>query len=84
MLVDFSFHYFRFLLEPKAPLQMPAYNEDNVIRGGFGRTFRRIMCHATTGIRRHANSETCVRTRRCFSRLFRRVRRNQQEPGLLG
>jgi hypothetical protein len=25
---------------------MPAYNKGNVIRGGFGSTFRRIVCHA--------------------------------------
>ena len=46
MLVDFSFHHFRFHLEPKAPLHMPAYNKGNVIRGGFGSTSRRIVCHA--------------------------------------
>jgi hypothetical protein len=27
----FSFHHFRFHLEPKAPLRMPAYNKSNVI-----------------------------------------------------
>jgi hypothetical protein len=32
----FLFHHFRFHLEPKAPLHMPAYNKGNVIRGGFG------------------------------------------------
>jgi len=42
----FSLHHFRFHLEPKAPLHMPAYNKGNVIRGGFGSTFRRIVCHA--------------------------------------
>ena len=42
----FYFHHFRFHLEPKAPLHMPAYNKGNVIRGGFGSTFRRIVCHA--------------------------------------
>jgi hypothetical protein len=41
---DFSLHHFRFYLEPKAPLRMPAYNKGNVIRGGFGSTFRRIVC----------------------------------------
>ncbi|MGH7770884.1 MAG: hypothetical protein ACREQA_01445 [Candidatus Binatia bacterium] len=41
----FSLHHFRFHLEPKAPLQVPAYNKGNVIRGGFGSTFRRIVCH---------------------------------------
>jgi hypothetical protein len=42
----FSLYHFRFHLEPKAPLYMPAYNKGNVIRGGFGSTFRRIVCHA--------------------------------------
>ena len=46
MVTDFSLHHFRFHLEPKATLQMPAYNKGNVIRGGFGSTFRRIVCHA--------------------------------------
>jgi hypothetical protein len=32
----FSLYHFRFHLEPKAPLYMPAYNKGNVIRGGFG------------------------------------------------
>ena len=27
-------------------MHMPAYNKGNVIRGGFGNTFRRIVCHA--------------------------------------
>ena len=54
MVTDFSLHHFRFRLEPKAPLHMPAYNKGNVIRGGFGSVFRlsaraqagRIVCHA--------------------------------------
>ena len=41
----FSFHHFRFHLEPKAPLRMPAYYKSDVIWGGFGSTFRRIVCH---------------------------------------
>jgi hypothetical protein len=43
---DISLHHFRFHLEPKALLRLPAYNKGNVIRGGFGSTFRRIVCHA--------------------------------------
>jgi len=43
---NFALHHFRFHLEPKAPVHMPAYNKGNVIRGGFGSTFRRIVCHA--------------------------------------
>jgi CRISPR-associated endoribonuclease Cas6 len=46
MTTGFSLQRFRFQLEPKAPLRMPAYNKGNVIRGGFGSTFRRIVCHA--------------------------------------
>lgn len=46
MHTGFSLHHFRFHLEPKAPLHMPAFNKGNVIRGGFGSTFRRIVCHA--------------------------------------
>jgi hypothetical protein len=36
---NFSLQHFRFELDPKAPLHMPAYNKGNVIRGGFGSTF---------------------------------------------
>src|SRR3990172_7128610 len=46
MIPGLSLHHFRFHLEPKAALHMPAYNKGNVIRGGFGSTFRRIVCHA--------------------------------------
>ena len=42
-----SLLHLRFHLKPKAPLRMPAYNKGNVIRGGFGSTFRRIVCHAS-------------------------------------
>lgn len=56
MTSDFPFHYFSFHLEAKAPLQMPAYNKGstarltpkgNIIRGGFGSAFRRIVCYAS-------------------------------------
>jgi hypothetical protein len=50
----FSLHHLRFNLHPKAPLHMPAYNKGNVIRGGFGSTFRRIVCHASC-----RDPETC-------------------------
>lgn len=43
---SFSLKQFRFYLEAKAPLHMPAYNQGNVIRGGFGSTFLRIVYHA--------------------------------------
>jgi hypothetical protein len=46
--------HFRFHLKPKAPLHMPAYNKGNVIRGGFGSTFRRIVCHGSC-----RDPETC-------------------------
>jgi hypothetical protein len=49
--MDLFLHHFRFHLEPRAPLHMPAYNKDNVIRGGFGSTFRRIVCHADYQVR---------------------------------
>ena len=54
MNLPFSLQQFRFHLEPKAPLHLPAYNKGNVIRGGFGNTFRRIVCHATC-----RDPETC-------------------------
>ena len=52
MIPSLFLHHFRFHLEPKAPLHMPAYNKGsilrltpggNVIRGGFGSAFRRIV-----------------------------------------
>jgi hypothetical protein len=46
MVPDFSLHHLRFCFVPEAPLLLPAYNKGNVIRGGFGSTFRRIVCHA--------------------------------------
>jgi hypothetical protein len=46
MISSLFLHHFRFHLEPKESLHMPAYNKGNVIRGGFGSTFRRIVCHA--------------------------------------
>ena len=45
-MINLSLQHFRFHLEPKASLRMPACNKGNVIRGGFGSTFRRIVCHA--------------------------------------
>ena len=39
---DFLLNHFRFHLEAKVPLHIPAHNKGNVIRGGFGSTFRRI------------------------------------------
>jgi hypothetical protein len=51
---SFPLQHLRFHLEPKAPLRMPAYNKGNVIRGGFGSTFRRIVCHVSC-----RDPETC-------------------------
>ncbi len=36
MISKFSFQHFRFHLEPRGTLQMPAYNKGNVIWDGFG------------------------------------------------
>jgi hypothetical protein len=54
MLEGFSLQRFRFRFEAKTPLHMPAHNKGNVIRGGFGSTFRRIVCHANC-----RDPETC-------------------------
>lgn len=54
MMADLLLNRFRFILEPKAPLRMPAYNKGNVIRGGFGSSFRRMVCHANC-----PDTETC-------------------------
>ncbi len=43
-MINLFLQHFRFHLDPKAPLRMPAHNKGNVIRGGFGSTFRRIVC----------------------------------------
>ena len=49
MITGFSFAHLRFHLEPKAPLRMPVYNKGNVIRGGFGSTFRLSAVSAQAG-----------------------------------
>lgn len=80
---EFSFQHLRFHLEPKAPCHMPVYNKGNVIRGGFGSTFRRIACHTNwAGRRRVASCEMCARTRRYFSRLCRRIPRRSARTGI--
>jgi len=64
----FSLHHFRFQLEPKALLHMPAclrathrqaYNKGNVIRGGFGSTFR-LSARAQAGMSADRQSGLCV------------------------
>lgn len=42
----FRLQHFRLRLEPRGTLEMPARNKGNVIRGGLGSTFRRLVCHA--------------------------------------
>lgn len=54
MIPDFSLQHLRFHLQPKATLRMPRHNKGNVIRGAFGSTFKRIVCHAN-----------CVNPERC-------------------
>jgi hypothetical protein len=39
MIPKLLFQHFRFHLDPKAPLHMPAYNKGNVIRGGLAARF---------------------------------------------
>lgn len=51
---DFTLQHFRFHLEPREPARLPAYNKGNVIRGAFGSTFKRIVCHAAC-----QDAETC-------------------------
>ncbi len=46
MTSQFTIQHISFHLVPEAPLHMPGYNKGNVIRGGFGSTFRRVVCHA--------------------------------------
>jgi CRISPR-associated endoribonuclease Cas6 len=35
---------FRFTLDPVQPLEVPAINKGNMLRGGFGHAFRRLCC----------------------------------------
>src|SRR5205814_620486 len=35
---------FRFRLVPEQPLEVPAINKGNMLRGGFGHTFRKLCC----------------------------------------
>jgi predicted nucleic acid-binding protein len=44
----------------KAPLQMPAYNKGNVIRGGFGSTFRLSAVLTQAGLSARAQVERIV------------------------
>jgi hypothetical protein len=40
----FTFAHYRFHLTPLQPLEMPTVNKGSSIRGGFGTTFRRLVC----------------------------------------
>ena len=78
---------------------MSAYNKGKVIRGGFGSTFRRIVCHANNSdrVRDRARSEG-LHGRAGDLRATQRLSlhgcvlavcsggfgEDQQEPGLLG
>lgn len=35
---------FRFTIAPVQPLEVPAFNKGNMLRGGFGHAFRRLCC----------------------------------------
>jgi hypothetical protein len=35
---------FRFTLVPEQPLEVPAFNKGNMLRGGFGHSFRKLCC----------------------------------------
>ena len=60
MVSDFSLHHFRFHLEPKNPLHLPAYNKRKVIRAeGLGARFGESRVIPTAGIRRLAISGAC-------------------------
>jgi hypothetical protein len=72
----------RFHFSPGSTLQMPRYNKGNVIRGGFGSAFRRIVCHAAC-----RDAETCELRSVCpYTAVFQpfvpedseRIRRNQE------
>lgn len=36
--------HLRFHLQPEQPLQLPAHNKGNSLRGGFGSAFRKLVC----------------------------------------
>ena len=87
MTSDLSICQFCFYLEPKASLRMPAYNKGNVIRGGFGSVFRRIVCHAAC-----REAETCELRNVCpYTAVFQpfvpegseKISRNREFPGRL-
>jgi CRISPR-associated endoribonuclease Cas6 len=41
---DFIFAHYRFHFSPREPLEMPMFGKGSTIRGGFGTTFRRLVC----------------------------------------
>lgn len=42
--MDFSLGLFQFTITPVEPLDVPAVNKGNMLRGGFGHAFRRLCC----------------------------------------
>jgi len=80
-----SLQHLRFHLEPKAPLHMPAYNKGNVIRGGFGSTFRLSAVAAQAGLSAcDAQAGRIVCRGNLQSRVRDRVRGRENEGGAGG
>lgn len=44
MTPSFRLSHLRFHLQPAQPLQLPALNKGNSLRGGFGNAFRKLVC----------------------------------------
>lgn len=85
MIVGFSIQHLRFHLEPKAPLCMPAYNKGNVIRGGFGSTFRCIVVSCELSRAGEVRPPERMSVHGVVSTVCSgRVGEDKQEPGLLG
>lgn len=51
---------FRFTLAPEQPLEVPAVNKGNMLRGGFGHAFRRLCC-----VPQCKDAKTCPLTAPC-------------------
>ncbi|MDP2607036.1 MAG: hypothetical protein Q8S00_31250 [Deltaproteobacteria bacterium] len=71
----FTFQHFRFSLESKTPLQMPVHNKGNVIRAGFGSTFRLSAARLPERGQVSAQAERIV----CHGNFQRRVRDRVRE-----
>ena len=68
-MINLLLQHFRFRVEPTAPLQLPAYNKGNVIRGGFGSTFRLSACDAQAGLSAGAQAGRIVCHEGCQDRV---------------